>query len=1116
MPARRFIWVAMWLLVCVTVASGQTRRPPVTVAVMAGDDAPPAVEIFAAALTPVLRDRSITMIDRSQMRKLLAEHELSVDGVMRDPLAIGQMTGAQYLIYLTAPGSLNQPDRSQRVALMLIEVNSGNVLAESVVLSDGATAAAKTLGDAIDQARQQAHLPAATVLNVIDRSGSHRMRFFQASLQSTLDRMLEQRGWRMLRRNHALELSKETTLSTAGLMRPDAEVLARAADLVVSAEFREQPAADKAFEQTPIELTLSLRQHGKTSEKRITFTLDALSQLERELNEAIPTSDGQAAPAAKVNVEEPKLDPRLEAAQLLGQLDRRPPDLIPWDDRPRQAEMCRRIVYLDPSLAEGYYWLGVCRPYRRKMAEDEYRALIEESRYALTRYLQFPRTQAPKVRLAFYYLEDAIAGLTHQSANNSEEADRLCEQALAVMVDYINWFTDTDQTRKIGRYETLEPMICTNFSFRDWFDRQPKRYAEYCGWLADRVASNASFPDFMVRTAEMNAAGSYDHVGDLKVASEYFYRAASRLQKWNGKYFRFGDGYGRGGYATTATVDRYAKYYTDEQRELLKRLLPEPSQEKPWVRPMPLMYGEYFGSISNTEGMIHDEFADAFWLQGEPYAVVKPEPISGPAGVVFMPQLFRTRDGLWAVGVSGASAESVLTYGLYQWPLKDGKAVGAWRPVTIPQDMAAVHIVRGRRSPVIGALQIAMMVQVGDELLWCGGAMAGGKAAARTMGDQSQPLFVYDLKTRQLRTVGLAEGLPEKQVVSVHPEADGQSAWIVTEGGFLTRYHEGKLYLVDRRYRAIGWTFTSRSTFALGAPAEHNIWMGKAGGDKMREVLEGYKVNLALLPGSCFRVPYGLREMEFDDLIHVGGDGATALGDGDSFVVRDGCVYLPCCYGLLVMGEDDGRINRIWRKNLFCNFRFLAGFVEGNSPLPPAPIVKVVVDEQQPKRLWIISRHKYMVERLEDTPFYKKQTGYGDRIPGKPVPGASGYVPSRYASGLFITAFDTDTQKWSKPIFVDGEIASVAAVGDAWVFAGTRLSQLPKSMWVCDQEYDADAKPKFVTADTLHGRAARALFDGDFVEARRLLSQAIDEGIAVEPTRKTIEQLDAWERDHKR
>lgn len=1110
----------MWLLVCVTVASGQTRQPPVTVAVMAGDDAPPAVEVFAAALTTVLRDQSITLIDRSRMRKLLAEHELSVGGVIRDPLAIGKMIGAQYLIYLAG---VNSPAQSQPVVLMMIEVNSGNVLAETACADDAAEALGKTMTDAIAQARRQADQPAATVLSVIDRSGSHRLRFFQAALQGTLDRMIEQRGWRMLRRSHALELSKETTLSTAGLIRPDAEVLARAADLVVSAEYREQPAADKAFGETPIELTLSLRQDGKTSDKRITFTLDGLAQLERELLDAIPSSDGKAAPETKSNIEEQKLDPRLEAAQLLAQLDRRSPDLIPWEDRPRQAEMCRRIVYLDSSSAEGYYRLGVCKELcGPKMAPAEVRRLVEESRYALTRYLQFPRTQSRNVGLAFYYLEVALADLMNLSRDDPAELDRLCEQVLAVTVDYINWFVSADNVRTIGRYETIGPFIGTNFHFENWLKRQPKRYAELWGWLADRVASNPSFPDFMVRTAEMDAAGSYDHVGDLKIASEYFYRAASRLQKWDGKYIQFRNGYGLAGYATTATVDRYAKYYTDEQRTLLKRLLPEPSQEKPWVDETRSMYGDFFGKLV-VEKRYHADRADEFWLKRLEYQTAVPEKIEGPAGVLYMPKLFRTRDDLWMVGISGVPApKSPVTYALYHMSLKDGTPAGHWEKIAIPEGLAGVSQplfrgFRGIRSRGLGALQIAMMVQAGDDVLWCGGTLEDGKAAERGVIGQTKPVFVYNLKTRAMRVIGMEDGLPEEQVMSVHSGEDGQSAWIVTKRGFLTRYRDGKVYLSGKSKsfeQTRGWTFSPQVTLMLGLGQE--FWIGEPGGRNMKKRMPGYEVMLSLLPKSCFRPVGDLVETDVVDDIYVRGDEVTAQGDGDLFAVVGDRAYMGSSYGLVVMGLD-GRLDRVWRKNLYCNFRYLAGFIEGNSPLPPAPIVKVLVDEREPDRLWIVSRHKYMVGQFDETPLRERPTMGGGNIAfSDPGPNASSLEPPRYPSGLFITAFDTGTGRWSMPIFVKGDIGAAVPSGDQWYFAGKDFSHLPKSMWVCNQAFDPDAKLNFVTADTLHGWAARALFDGNREETRRLLMRAIDEGIAVDDTQKILKQLDAWERDHPR
>jgi len=110
--------------------------------------------------------------------------------------------------------------------------------------------------------------------------------------------------------------------------------------------------------------------------------------------------------------------------------------------------------------------------------------------------------------------------------------------------------------------------------------------------------------------------------------------------------------------------------------------------------------------------------------------------------------------------------------------------------------------------------------------------------------------------------------------------------------------------------------------------------------------------------------------------------------------------------------------------------------------------------------------------------------------------------------GVYITAFDTKRQLFSKPQFVKGPIVTVRPYGDQLFFTGADFGTLAKSNWPCDQPGQPDEEGFRVSVpDTLHGRASEALMRGDVDKAHTLLKEAKERGIALQVTNKALSAL---------
>ncbi|HUT58268.1 MAG TPA: hypothetical protein VNA25_10515, partial [Phycisphaerae bacterium] len=468
--------LAILVLAAMGAAAEETpSRPAVTLAILIEQDAPAEAEAIRADLAKALEaDAEFRVLDRDHISKVLREHALSLSGAVQAPVQAGRMLGANYLIYAVPETGGPRPT----LGLLCIEVSSGNVLYEKAVALGRPQESAATpswvpeivagLKACIHQAEQSRGRPSATVLSVTNKSESRRLAFLEDSLRGILEDMLEAKGYRVLRRRYAGLLAGETALGTSGLVRPDAAVLAEAADLVVAASFAETPSGDTPFERTPIRLNLTVTPKGGAAADRvIPFTLAGMKDILPELERTIP-SRGATAPAKDLTL----AGQRIEAARLMADL--KPlPYAEPMELHQRQVETARRIIYLDPSAKDAYYYLGASLDALMSPSLHNRSGTIPWTPQAcrqiadlMMTYLRFPEIDPEKVKSAYGY------AMTHLTAYPQERWD----EAYALMVQCVRWRHGLDPVNP--------PDICwPENRFSDWWDAHPAERLAFLNWM---------------------------------------------------------------------------------------------------------------------------------------------------------------------------------------------------------------------------------------------------------------------------------------------------------------------------------------------------------------------------------------------------------------------------------------------------------------------------------------------------------------------------------------------------------------------------------------------------------------------------------------------------------
>lgn len=1085
MMKRTVLLIVALLAPCLTAAARDEPTQPTVAVVSEAGDAASAAAIRARLSKRLAEHEHLQLVNREHIDAVLKEHERSRAGLIQRPIEGGKLVGAEYLVYIASAGS-SPTFANTKVSLILVQTATGNVLVERAWhiqnhpeqnMAPRARAASDLVKGRITKAERSGDQSAATVLSILDRNESDRLRFLRGSLRSTIEQILAEAGWRVLRRRHLDIVSKETRLNTVGLVRPNTRVLASAARLTVSAKYRERLASDKLFSKTPIELALTFREQGQERSKQFTFTLDTIDQLQGKLRSAVP----DRAPAAATTDKPATSSAKLEAARLLARIERPRPYPGNLKDFEHRAELCRRIIYLDPTAKAAYYHLGMalyvlCDRGSGKPITEKRRPIFEACREAFVRYLQFPRSNHERVADAFSFLQvGAMEGLIELAYDDPRELTRLCKQALDYGTEYTRWCAKTDWSNEEETYVGTELPSLTS-TFGTWFSRRPERKASFFDWVVTRLVENESISIRDLDSWLLKAAHALDEAGKQRRAAERFYQAIVAIEPSRRRLRAIEGAYPQ--YVSSDTVDDYTSIVSEARVRRLREAMDNMHEE---VTPMTAMYGDFFGDAEDTYDLAYH--GDRLRLSQQNHARAEPEAIEGPPGQIWTSELFKTGDMLWVLTcMREKSTDDQFADALFRLTLTDSGTATRWERIALPDAMT-----ESWPAGPMGARAIRSMVQAGNEFLWYGGRIRGGEVTP--FDRQAKPLIIREADTGRVRTFGVGDGLPKPTVTGLYPSADGNAAWVTTAGGFLARYEDGRIHLTRQAGKKLTeWAFSRSASFAKGEGA---IWRGDGRGQDMRKVVSRKQLN-RLIPGPVFFKQPRSR--------------GSGRGPRRSVIVDDRA-YLIIQHGLLVM-DRSGDIKRFWYPTSFCRFSELGGFVEGNCPLPSMNLRHVWHDRQDPNRLWIVSRDRNMYPTPRERPSQRLLKKHGL----KPTGGSDPIYRNREIAklnqlrGMYITAFNIKTQKWSEPVFVP-DVVDAVPHGDYWYFTGIEFARVPKSKWQCDQPATPDARPAFHTADTLHGKASAALYRKDFDRARELLNQAIAKNIAKRQSRTILRKV---------
>jgi ankyrin repeat protein len=232
-----------------------------------------ATDLVALAQAELSAEPGIAWVERAELDKLLAETELAVSGRLdpRASLRIGKLARAQLLL----TGRLDAADHAKTsLALDVIDLEHGDLLASSTTplpprphkhfalrdedRSTAVGALRALLAEASSQQRKLAAKPALALLFLANSGPSSRLDAAGARLADALLADAEAAGARALRFPRARDAESERDLAVLGLSEADDQAWRGVADLYVWGDYKEIPGDGLAFEQTPVEASLTL------------------------------------------------------------------------------------------------------------------------------------------------------------------------------------------------------------------------------------------------------------------------------------------------------------------------------------------------------------------------------------------------------------------------------------------------------------------------------------------------------------------------------------------------------------------------------------------------------------------------------------------------------------------------------------------------------------------------------------------------------------------------------------------------------------------------------------------------------------------------------------------
>lgn len=268
------------LLALHAAALGAANEGPLKTALLAWEPVPNrldvqrvAADLVALAQAELSAEPGLEWVERAQLDQLLAEADLSASGRLdpRASLRLGKLARARLLV----TGRLDAADHTRTtLALDVIDLDRGDLLASSTTplpprphkhyaFRDADRVAAVTalralLAQAAERHRALAQKPALALLFLANSGPSSRLDAPGERLADSLRASAASAGARVLRFPRARDAESEQDLAILGLAEADDQAWRGVADLYVWGEYKELPADGLAFEQTPVEATLTL------------------------------------------------------------------------------------------------------------------------------------------------------------------------------------------------------------------------------------------------------------------------------------------------------------------------------------------------------------------------------------------------------------------------------------------------------------------------------------------------------------------------------------------------------------------------------------------------------------------------------------------------------------------------------------------------------------------------------------------------------------------------------------------------------------------------------------------------------------------------------------------
>jgi hypothetical protein len=274
------VFLALILFLPLLRSEDANTSASVRIALLAWEATPERVDVkrvaddlVAIAQADLTSEPGFTWVERAELDKLLAETALAFSGRLdsRSALRVGKLARAQLLV----TGRLDAADHAQTLlTLEVIDLERGDLLVSSVtplptrphkhyaLREEDRVAAVSALRSLLQKAasrqRELEAQPAVAFLFLANTGPSSRLESAGGRLAEKLRVVVEQSGGRVLRFPRAHDAEGEQDLAVLGLAEADDQAWRSVADVYVWGEYKEIPSDGLAFEQTPVEVSLTL------------------------------------------------------------------------------------------------------------------------------------------------------------------------------------------------------------------------------------------------------------------------------------------------------------------------------------------------------------------------------------------------------------------------------------------------------------------------------------------------------------------------------------------------------------------------------------------------------------------------------------------------------------------------------------------------------------------------------------------------------------------------------------------------------------------------------------------------------------------------------------------